>query len=111
MGAQQIGVEESKYTQKIEVSQSMLSKIRNQEVKRELWKAERDSVKEMRDQKDKELEFLKKRVARLEKQLKSNPEPQSTTNMTENDTITPSVFPEADPSQAQSQPIPNEQQN
>ena len=54
----------------------------------------------MRDQKDKELEFLKKRVAWLEKQLKSNPEPQSTTNMTENDTITPSVFPEADPSQA-----------
>ena len=57
-------------------------------------------MKEMRDQKDKELEFLKKRVARLEKQLKSNPEPQSNTNITENDTITPSVLPEVDPSQA-----------
>ena len=77
MNAQQIGAEESKNTQEVEVNPSMLKKIRNQRVKRELWKAERDSVKEMRDQKDKELEFLKKRVARLEKQLKSNPEQQN----------------------------------
>ena len=94
-----MGTEESKERQRVEVSPSMLNKITNQEFKRDLWKAERDSVKKLRDEKDKELEFFKRRVARLEEQLKSNnpQQPQSIiTNITKNDvTIAPFDLPEA----------------